>query len=181
LKITLKVLVVAPLIIGIFFLNSSALALGVGVTPGNMEFKVSPGEVETQTLYVINQSEEHSRFNVYIEGEHTEWFKITPSEFITGPGEDRGVEIAVSPPVTASSGDLGVSICVVSMPAGSELRVGAGIRVQTHVEIEGSPVVSIQWWILSVVFVIACVIGIVVWRYRSASRRAVQQTDKVGE
>ena len=97
----LKPLILLLSIIGLLSFSSLALAAGVGVTPGKMEFRVRPGGVEKKTLCVINPSDEESQFLVYVEGEHEEWFKITPSEFTLGPQETRDIEVAVAPPFTA--------------------------------------------------------------------------------
>ena len=174
-----KAAVILLPIIGILLAASSALAAGVGVTPGKMEFRVPPGVIDKKTLYVINPSDEESKFLVYVEGEHKEWFKIMPSEFTLGPEETRSVEVAVAPPFTAfiASGHHDFSICVVSLPPGYNLNVGAGARIAAHVQILGLPyllswvssLMAIQWWIVTALLIIALIIGIIVgrrWRVR---------------
>ena len=141
---------------------SPALAAGIGVTPGRMEFNVQPGGMEMQTLHVINQSNEERQFQVYVEGEYGEWFQITPGEFALGPQETGSVEIGVAPPRTARESQ-DVYVCVVSLPTGGDLRVGAGVKVATHVQLLGLPLLTVRWWIIAVIIAVAVGIGLLVW------------------
>ena len=56
------------------------------MSPGMMEFNVRPGRIATQNLFVINQSNEESLFQVYVEGEVREWFRIPPMKLVLKPG-----------------------------------------------------------------------------------------------
>ena len=156
-------LVAALSIILTIIIPSSVWAMGLGVAPGKMEFGVHPGGTEAQTLQIINQSDSPSDFEVYIEGENAEWFEVTPGEFTLGAYEVNGVEIVLTPPLTVKPQQYEFSVCVISLPPGSDLRLGAGIKVPTHVQITELPVMSIQWWIVSAVILVVLVIGITVW------------------
>ncbi|GAI74505.1 unnamed protein product, partial [marine sediment metagenome] len=140
----LKASIVVLLIVGLLLCTSSALALSIGVAPGKMEFSLHPGDTEVQTLHVINQETQKSEFQVYAEGGNEEWFKITPDEFALNAQEAKGVEIAVAPPLMITPGDHDLSICVVSVLPGSDLCIGAGVKVPTHVQITEFPVMAIQ-------------------------------------
>ncbi len=129
-------------VLSLIIFPSQVLALGLGVTPGKLDFSVRPGGTEVQTLNVINQSNQESLFRVYVEGEFEEWFLISPGEFSLAPQQSKGVEIVVAPPLTASD-EHDFSICVVSLPAGSDLRIGAGVKVPAHVQILEYPVALI--------------------------------------
>ncbi len=142
-----KTLTVLLPIIGLMLAASSALALSVGVSPGRMDFTVRPGGTEVQTLNVINQSEQPSHFQVYIEGGNQGWFEITPEEFTLNGGEARGVEIAVAPSLFTAAGDHDFDMCVVCLPPETELRVGAGVKVPTHVQVTELPIMALGWWI----------------------------------
>jgi len=145
----------------------SALAAGIGVAPGKMEFSIRPGSMATQTLYVINQSDQESLFQVYVEGEKEEWFKITPSEFILGPQATKSVEIGVAPPLTATeSHDF--SILVVSLPPDNDLRLGVGVKVAARVQLLEFPLMAIQWWLVIAALVVTGGIGLFFWRRRKA-------------
>jgi hypothetical protein len=162
----LKALVVMLSIIGLLLCTSSALALGVGVAPGKMEFKVRPGGSEVQTLYVINQSDQESEFQVYVEGKNKNWFDITPSRFTLKANETRGVEITVAPPLLTIPGDRDFSTCILCLAPETDLRIGAGVKVPTHVQITAFPIMAIEWWIATAIFILALVLGIIVGRRR---------------
>ena len=158
-----KALIVMLPVIVLLLCTSSALAFGIGVAPGKMEFSLRPGNTGVKTLHVVNQANQKSEFQVYVEGENETWFTITPGEFTLNAQETKGVEILVAPPLTTAPKDHDFSICVVSIPPNSDLNIGAGIKVPTHVQITELPVMAIQWWIVSAVIVITVVIGMLFW------------------
>jgi len=149
-------------IIGIALAASSALALSVGVSPGRMDFTVRPGGTEVQTLNVINQSGQPSHFQVYIDGGNQGWFEIIPEEFTLNGGEARGVEIAVAPSLFTTAGDHDFDMCVVCLPPETELRVGAGVKVPTHVQVTEFPVMALGWWIAIAAALLVLIIVIIV-------------------
>jgi len=155
-------------IIGLLLAASSVLALSVGVAPGRMDFKVRPGGTEVQTLNVINQSDQASHFQVYIEGGNEGWFEITPEEFSLNAGEVRGVEITVAPSLFTVPGDHDFDMCILCLPPETELRVGAGVKVPTHVQVTEFPIMALGWWIAIAALLLALIIGIIVgWRVRA--------------
>jgi P pilus assembly chaperone PapD len=155
-------------IIAIVLAASSALALSVGVAPGRMEFKVRPGGTAVQTLNVINQSDQPSQFQVYVEGGNEGWFDINPAQFTLNAGEAKGVDIAVAPSLFTAASDHDFDMCIVCLPPEAELRVGAGVKVPTHVQVTEFPVMAIQWWIAIAALLLALIIGLIVgWRIRA--------------
>ena len=163
-----KALIVMLPVIGLLLCTSSALAFGIGVAPGKMEFSLRPGDAEVQTLHVINQANQKSEFQVYVEGGNEEWFIITPGEFTLNVQETKEVEIMVAPPLTTAPEEHDFSICVVSIPPNSDLSIGAGIKVPTHVQITKLPVMAIQWWIASIVILVIVAVGLLVlWRRKA--------------
>lgn len=160
-------LVLLP-VIGMVLAASSALALSVGVAPGRMDFKVRPGGSEAQTLNVINQSDQASQFQVYIEGGNEGWFDINPAQFTLNAGEVRGVEVAVAPSLFTIPGDHDFELCILCLPPETELRVGAGVKVPTHVQVTEFPIMALQWWIATTTLLLALIIGLLVgWRLRA--------------
>jgi len=157
-----KAAIVALPIIGLLMSAASALALSVGVAPGRMDFTVRPGGSEVQTLNIINQSDQASRFQVYVEGGNEGWFEIEPDQFILNAGEVRGVEIAVAPSLFTAAGDHDFDMCVVCLPPETELRVGAGVKVPTHVEVTEFPVMALGWWIAIAAALLVLIIVIIV-------------------
>jgi P pilus assembly chaperone PapD len=155
-------------IIGLLLAASSVLALGVGVAPGRMDFRVRPGGTEVQTLNVINQSDQASQFQVYIEGGPEAWFDIQPAQFTLNAGKVKGVEITVAPSLFTAPGDHDFKMCILCLPPETELRVGAGVKVPTHVQVTEFPIMALQWWIATAALLLALIIGIIVgWRVRA--------------
>ena len=150
----------------LLFPTLALAALGIGVTPGKLEFSVRPGDTEVQTLHVTNQSNRISELQVYVEGEYEEWFVISPGEFTLPPQQSRAVEIAVALPFTATD-EHDFSICVVSLPRGSALRIGAGVKVPVHVQINEYPVALIAGGGVAALALIAGTIALI-WRRRKA-------------
>jgi len=121
-----------------------------------------------QTLNIINQSDQASHFQVYVEGGHEGWFEIDPAEFTLNAGEVRGVEIAVAPSLFTVPGDHDFDMCVLCLPPESELRVGAGIKVPAHVQVTEFPIMALGWWIAIAAALLVLIIGIIVgWRLRA--------------
>ena len=163
-----KALIVILPVMVLLLCTTSVLAFGIGVAPGKMEFSLRPGDTEMQTLHVINQANQKSEFHVYVEGENEEWFVITPGEFTLGAQETKNVEILVAPPLTTAPEEYDFSICITSVPPGSDLRIGAGVKVPTHVQITKLPVMAIQWWITSIVILAIVAVGLLVlWRRKA--------------
>jgi P pilus assembly chaperone PapD len=155
-------------IMGLLLAASSALALGVGVAPGRMDFKVRPGGNQIQILNIVNQSDQAYRFQVYIEGGNEGWFEITPDNFTLNAREVRGVEVAVAPSLFTVPGDHDFETCILCLPPETELRVGAGVKVPTHVQVTELPIMTIQWWIVAAALLLVLVIGLIVgWRVRA--------------
>lgn len=113
-------------------------ALGIGVTPRELELETHPASSTSGLVKVFNTSDEKSRYQVYVEGEVEEWFTITPEEFVLDPQGSQGVRVVVSPPPTAS-GEYRTSICIISLVSASELKVGAGVKVPVHIRIISAP------------------------------------------
>jgi len=163
-----KLLIVILPVMGLLLCTSAALAFGIGVAPGKMEFSLRPGDTEMQTLHVINQANQKSAFQVYVEGANEEWFIITPGEFTLNAQESKSVEILIAPPLTTAPEERDFSICVVSIPPNSDLSIGAGIKVPIHVQVTELPVMAIQWRIASVVILAIVAVGLLVlWRRKA--------------
>jgi hypothetical protein len=161
----LKALIIIIPVLGSLLCNSSTLALSIGVIPGKMTFNVRPGSTELQTLYVINQDDQVSDFEVYIEGGNKKWFTVAPGKFTLNGQERKNIEITASPPITTNPQEYDLSICITSVPPGSDLRIGAGVKVPAHVRITQLPVMAIQWWIVSAVILVILAVGaLILWR-----------------
>ena len=117
---------------------SRAQALGLGVSPHELELEVYPLSRATNPIHVVNTSDEEGLYRVYVEGEAKEWFSIAPEEFVLEPGSSQVVEAVILPPLTAS-GEHHASICVVSLAGASEFKVGCGVKIPVHIQIIPPP------------------------------------------
>jgi P pilus assembly chaperone PapD len=158
-RTAIAVLPAALLLLG----ASPVSAAGLGVTPGKVAFTVRPGGTELRTLQIINQDDRASDFDVYIEGDNQDWFTVTPGRFTLDGRGQREVEIALAPPLTAGPEEYDLSLCVISVPPGAELRIGAGVKVPVHVQVTELPVMGIRWWIVSVIILVCVAAGVIVW------------------
>jgi len=127
-----------PLIAFLVLLPSQVQALGIGVAPSKLELKAYPLGSATSSIDVINASNEKSLYQVYVEGESENWFSITPAEFVLAPQDSQEVKIAISPSLIAS-GEYHATICIVSLVAASELKVGCGVKIPVHMQIIPPP------------------------------------------
>jgi len=167
-RLPTKALIIILPVMALLLSASSVLAFGIGITPGKMEFSARPGGTEMQTVRVINQANQKSEFQVYVEGGNEGWFTITPCEFALNAQEIKNVEILFAPPLTTPPKEHDFSICVVSVPPDSNLSIGAGVKIPAHVQITGLPAIAIQWWIASVVILAIVVVGLLaLWRRKA--------------
>lgn len=157
-------------------ISTAAMAVGIGVTPGKMDFSVEAGSSASQMLYVTNPDGNESEFEVYIDGANAEWFTITPSNFTLTGQEQKSVEIVLAPPFSAIPQEYNLSICVVSKAPNTDLTFGAGVKVQTNVQIIAMKAHTDVFttkhilWIASAVIGLAAVVaaglGMLVWKRR---------------
>lgn len=162
-----RILIFCGLLIAIVSIvfPAEVLAWGIGVTPARIDFDVEPGGEDRATLNVINQSEEVSRFQVYIEGEYEKWLTISPDVFVLEPHQSEAVEVIVAPPFTAS-GEHVLSICVLALSPEPGFRVGTGVKVPAQVNVAGFPVKLMLFAGAAVLVILAS--GLFIWRKRKA-------------
>jgi len=136
-----------PAVVGLnLMLPTTLLAMGLGITPGELDFQVRPGGKASQTLHVINQSDVAQHFEVYAEGEAADWIAIAPSEFQLDTGQIEPVALEVRPPVTAKLRDYETTVCVVTLQPDSPLHLGAGIKVQAHISVAVPLLATMSSW-----------------------------------
>lgn len=160
----LRVLPALIMLLGLLLSPRGVLASGIGVTPGSLNLEAYPLMKASESIVVINTSSEEGLCQVYFEGEVTEWFSISPKEFVLGPGNSQAVEIAVTPPLR-SHGDYEATICAVSLMPASELKIGCGVKVPLHVSVGLAPSIGkiaelaagspMMWLIIAIVLAMA--------------------------
>jgi len=61
---------------------ASASYIGVGISSGNMNYRLAPGSSAEQSLYVINTGTETATYNVFVdESGYYSWFTFSVSFF----------------------------------------------------------------------------------------------------
>ena len=166
-KIVKTAILTLPLLC-LIMLSSQVFALGIGVTPGKLNFDVSPGSTISQTLNVVNQSDSETKFRIYTDDDFKEWFNIQPAEFILQAHKTKDVEIVVSPPIMAKQNLHSTTIYIISTPPESKLQLGAGIKVAANVQIIPTVLFRVELWAIAGGILVAIVLGILIWRkYRN--------------
>lgn len=160
----LKIAILMLPLISLILLSSPVFALGVGVTPGRLNFDVSPGSTATQSLNILNQSDSEAKIRVYLDEVFKDWFTISPAEFILNAHEAEKIEITVSPPSRTKQDLHSTTIFVIAVPSESNLQLGAGIKVAANVQIIPSPLGRIEWWIMGAGILLVLILGALVWR-----------------
>lgn len=114
-------------------LPGQVLALGLGVTPGALKFETGPVRPASQSLEVFNQTDATCAFQAYVDEEYSDWVTVEPSEFVLGPSKSHTVDVTVSPRLSAAQ-EHDFVVYVVSFARGSNLRIGAGVKIPVHVD-----------------------------------------------
>jgi hypothetical protein len=165
----LRIIILMLPVISLILLSAPVFALGMGVTPGRLNFNVSPGSTASQTINIINQSDSEARFKIYMNDDLQKWFSILPDEFVLNAHKAQDIEVKVSPPFLAKQELHDTTIYIISTPAESELQLGAGIKVATHIQIIPSPIFRIELWLIAGGVLLALILGLLVWRkYRNS-------------
>jgi hypothetical protein len=122
---------------GVLLLLTSApvSALGLGVSPAKLYMETTQQNGTTSGyLSVMNTNASATRYRVYVQSpDQRDYFTIEPSEFIINPGTNKKVEIRFHPD-SASQITEKAYICIVTLPAGGGLKIGAGVRVPVSFE-----------------------------------------------
>ena len=151
--------------LSVLLVTAPVLAIGLGVSPEKLDVEVSRGGSASAMLGITNTGNEDSTYRVYVEEEdYKDWFTIKPDEFTLPAQGKEAVEVSIRPPVTAS-GEHEARICIVSLPPGGGLAVGAGVKVPAYIHISG--MLSLPW-LIGIIAVVAIVIVVfVLWRRRA--------------
>jgi hypothetical protein len=166
-KVVKTAILMLPLLC-LIIISSPVFALGIGVTPGKLNFDVSPGSTTSQNLNVVNQSDSETKFIIYTDDDFKEWFNIQPAEFVLAAHKTKDIEIFVSPPLMAKQNLHNATIYIISTPPESKLQLGAGIKVAANVQIMPTVLLRVELWIIAAGVLLAIILGILVWRkYRN--------------
>ena len=120
-----------------FIFTQTASAIGVGVTPGSLNFSVQAGGSDTKSLFVINTGTEVSNYKVYVDEEYADWFDISPDNFNLSASENKEVILKIKPPLSVK-GEFDFKVYAVSSSPESDFSVGSGIKVPVHAAVSNS-------------------------------------------
>jgi len=110
-----------------------AYGMGIGVSPGNMSFKLAPGTSAEQQIYVINTGNETARYDIFVnESTYQNWFTFSSSSFDLKAGETKEVKVTLKVPASAET-DIKCKIYIPCTVPGKS--VGAGVIIPVHVEL----------------------------------------------
>src|SRR3990167_11055345 len=116
------------------FVPFFASAVGVGVTPSELDVTVSINQTVERELEVTNTSDEPGRYTVSAD-EYTAYFAIYPPEFDVVPNETQRVRVQIA---GRKGGRFGTNLTVVGMPIDQRVfNAGSGVKVPVRVAVIG--------------------------------------------
>ena len=122
------------LVITTLLLLTPLPVLALGVVPGELNFRVAPGQQCTRTLDVINDEDQEVSYRIYVDKEHESWFTISPDEISLAPQQSGKIEITVSPPLT-TLGKHTTFVYITSAQPSSGLQVTLGIKLKANIAV----------------------------------------------
>jgi uncharacterized membrane protein len=129
-----KILII---IILFFMFPQTVSAIGVGVTPGSLNFNVQAGGSDTKSLFVINTGTDVSNYKVYVDEDYADWFDILPDNFNLSASENKEVILKIKPPLSVK-GEFDFKVYAVSSSPSSDFSVGSGIKVPVHTTVSNT-------------------------------------------
>lgn len=109
----------------------SAVEIEFGVSPGNLNFALSPGDSAEVFLSVLNRGASTEEYLIFLDNEvYAGWFEITPSNFELQPGQEKQVTVKLSVPSSVRED----ADCKIELLQISDTNVMTGIRVPVHIE-----------------------------------------------
>jgi len=131
----------------------------LGVNPGELNFRVGPGQQCTRTLDIINDEDQAAIYRIYADKEHEDWFTISPGKISLAPQQSGKIEITVSPPLT-TLGEHTAFIYITSAEPSSGLQVTLGIKLRANITVD---ILSSGSSILPILMVIGAAIVVLVF------------------
>lgn len=132
-----KILKAAFYMVFCFYFITCASAIGVGVSPANLSFDAHVGIMDSRSLFVINDGDGISDYNLYVDDEYTGWFTVTPHNFTLQPGEYKEVTVELRPPITAR-GNYDLKAYVIATAPSSGFEIGSGIKIPVRLSVSNA-------------------------------------------
>jgi len=115
---------------------AAASDIGVGVSPGNLSYRLAPGTSAEQSIYVINTGNETATYNVFLDDNaYDSWFTFSISSFELRAGENREVKVKLYVPAS-TEGNVDCKIKVPCTVPGGD--IGTGVIIPVHIEVSTS-------------------------------------------
>ena len=108
-------------------LTQTTSAVSVGVSPHSLQFDLKDGVLQ-KNITVINNGNDFSSYMVYTDSEYSSQIIISSSRFDLSPGMTKEVTVSCIPSDSAS-GNISLKINVAASSDGTDLGIGAGIRI----------------------------------------------------
>lgn len=111
-------------------------SIGIGVSPGNMSFKLAPGTSVDQSLYVMNTGNETATYRIFVDNyTYDDWFTFSSTSFDLKAGDTKEVKVTLNVPATAETNVE----CKIKIPyTVSENSTGTEVIIPVHIEISTS-------------------------------------------
>jgi|GEM_PF-1417249 hypothetical protein len=132
-----KIAIYILLLLATLAFGYTALAAGIQVSPARLDFTVFGNRQASQTLTVVNPTDNVQLFEVYPD-DFTEQIKTMPTSFTLEAGAKKTVTITVLPQQgnTQNSGQiLSTNLSIVGKPLDSSqpFSVGTGVKIPLNV------------------------------------------------
>lgn len=115
---------------------AAASDIGVGVSPGNLSYRLAPGTSAEQSIYVINTGNETATYNVFLDDNaYDSWFTFSISSFELRAGENREVKVKLDVPAS-TEGNVDCKIKIPCTVPGGD--IGTGVIIPVHIEVSTS-------------------------------------------
>ena len=130
--ILIKITLLLVILFSLLLTTASSGEIGVCISPGNLNFTLSPGSSVECSLSVLNTGTSIAGYLVSVDNEvYAGWFEIIPSNFKLQTSQERQVTVKLS--VTSSIRED--ADCKIELLQTSDTNVLAGIRVPVHIEL----------------------------------------------
>jgi P pilus assembly chaperone PapD len=126
-----KVVVIGILCYLLIF-TTSACAIGVGVHPAKIEFKIEDWKNVQKNITVSNPEDIDLTFKVYAENEFKERVNISESLFSLKPQQTKQVNILFMPAADDAK-ELILKIYVLAMESDGGSNIGSGVKIPVRI------------------------------------------------
>lgn len=163
-EVRIKMMGYIVLFLLFLFLPSTVNAVGVGVTPSEIEAVVWINEHVDKEITVKNTSDEVGRYSVEAD-EYKAFFEIYPPEFTLEPDKIQNVVVRI---FGRKAEKFGTNLSIIGMPSDQrKFNTGSGVKVPVQVDARGES--NTGKYVFGIILVI--IVGIASFFVRNIRRR----------